>query len=56
MTMSDRGYDMDQRLLLATAWITYGISVLDIEDGQIAGIDALLDPALVPRFGPAAGR
>jgi RNA polymerase sigma-70 factor (ECF subfamily) len=32
-------------------WIPHGISVLDIEEGQIVGIDAFLDPALVPRFG-----
>jgi RNA polymerase sigma-70 factor, ECF subfamily len=35
-------------------WIPHGISVLEIEDGQIAGIDAFLDPALVPRFGAPA--
>jgi RNA polymerase sigma-70 factor, ECF subfamily len=32
-------------------WIPHGISVLEIEGGQIVGIDAFLDPALVPRFG-----
>ncbi len=32
-------------------WIPHGISVLDIEEGQIAGIDAFLDPKLLPRFG-----
>jgi RNA polymerase sigma-70 factor (ECF subfamily) len=32
------------------AWIPEGISVLEIEEGQIVGIDAFLDPALVPRF------
>ena len=32
-------------------WIAHGISVLEIEDGKIVGIDAYLDPALVPRFG-----
>ncbi|MBV9002962.1 MAG: RNA polymerase subunit sigma-70 [Solirubrobacterales bacterium] len=32
------------------SWIAHGISVLEIEDGQIAGIDAFLDPTLVPRF------
>jgi RNA polymerase sigma-70 factor (ECF subfamily) len=31
-------------------WIPHGISVLEIEDGQIASIDAFLDPALLPRF------
>jgi RNA polymerase sigma-70 factor (ECF subfamily) len=36
-------------------WIPHGISVLAIEDGQIAAIDAFLDPALVPRFGVMAG-
>jgi RNA polymerase sigma-70 factor (ECF subfamily) len=37
-------------------WIPHGISVLEIEDGQIVGIDAFLDPALAPRFGVPAGR
>jgi RNA polymerase sigma-70 factor (ECF subfamily) len=32
-------------------WIPHGISVLEIEEGQIAGIDAFLDPTLLPRFG-----
>lgn len=32
-------------------WIPHGISVLEIEEGQIVGIDAFLDPTLVPRFG-----
>ena len=32
-------------------WIPHGISVLEIEEGQIVGIDAFLDPALLPRFG-----
>ena len=32
------------------SWIPHGISVLEIEQGRIAGIDAFLDPALVPRF------
>jgi RNA polymerase sigma-70 factor, ECF subfamily len=32
-------------------WIPHGVSVLEIEEGQIVGIDAFLDPALVPRFG-----
>jgi hypothetical protein len=35
------------------AWIPHGISVLEIEEGQIVGIDAFLDPTLVPRFGPS---
>lgn len=38
------------------AWVPHGISVLEVEDGRIAGIDAFLDPALVPRFGVSAGR
>ncbi len=37
-------------------WIPEGISVLEIEDGQIVAIDAFLDPALLPRFGVPAGR
>jgi RNA polymerase sigma-70 factor, ECF subfamily len=37
-------------------WVPHGISVLEIEDGQIAGIDAWLDPALLPRFGVQPGR
>ena len=37
-------------------WIPHGISVLEIEEGQIAGIDAFLDPTLVPRFGVPADR
>jgi RNA polymerase sigma-70 factor (ECF subfamily) len=32
-------------------WIPHGISVLEIEEGEIAGIDAFLDPTLLPRFG-----
>src|SRR6266550_517567 len=32
-------------------WIPHGISLLEIEEGQIAGIDAFLDPTLLPRFG-----
>jgi RNA polymerase sigma-70 factor (ECF subfamily) len=32
-------------------WIPHGISVLEIEEGQIVGIDAFLDPTLLPRFG-----
>lgn len=31
-------------------WVAHGISVLEIEDGQIAVIDAFLDPALLQRF------
>jgi RNA polymerase sigma-70 factor (ECF subfamily) len=37
-------------------WIPHGISVLEIEDGQIVGIQAFLDPALLPRFGVPVGR
>jgi RNA polymerase sigma-70 factor, ECF subfamily len=37
-------------------WIPHGISVLQIEKGQIVGIDAFLEPTLVPRFGVPAGR
>ena len=36
-------------------WVPYGISVLDIEEGQIVAIDAFLDPTLLPRFGVPAG-
>jgi RNA polymerase sigma-70 factor (ECF subfamily) len=32
-------------------WIPHGVSVLEIEQGQIVGIDAFLDPTLLPRFG-----
>ncbi len=32
-------------------WIPHGVSLLEIEGGQIVGIDAFLDPALLPRFG-----
>ena len=34
-------------------WTSEGIGVLEIEAGRIVGIDAFLDPALVPRFSPA---
>ena len=37
-------------------WIPEGISVLEIEQGQIVGIDAFLDPTLPARFGLPAGR
>ena len=37
-------------------WIPHGIAVLEIEAGQIAGIDAFLDPTLLPRFGIPVGR
>ena len=35
-------------------WIPHGISVLEIDQGKIAGIDAFLDPMLLPRFGVPA--
>ena len=35
-------------------WVPHGISVLEIDDGRIAGIDSFIKPALVPRFGFAA--
>ena len=37
-------------------WIPHGVSVLEIEDGQIVAIDAVLNPTLLPRFGVPAGR
>jgi RNA polymerase sigma-70 factor, ECF subfamily len=37
-------------------WIPRGVGVLEIEEGQIVGIDAFLDPAVLPRFGVPAGR
>jgi RNA polymerase sigma-70 factor, ECF subfamily len=33
--------------------VPHGISVLEIDDGQIVGIDAFLKPSLLPRFGLA---
>ncbi len=38
------------------SWIPHGVSLLEIESGQIVGIDAFLDPALLPRFGVPVGR
>ncbi len=32
-------------------WIPHGISLLEIEDRQIVGIDAFIDPTHLPRFG-----
>jgi RNA polymerase sigma-70 factor (ECF subfamily) len=32
-------------------WIPHGVGVLEIEEGQIVGIDAFLGPTLLPRFG-----
>jgi RNA polymerase sigma-70 factor, ECF subfamily len=32
-------------------WIPHGVSLLEIEEAQIVGIDAFLNPALLPRFG-----
>jgi hypothetical protein len=38
------------------SWIPHGISVLEIEEGQIIAIDAFLEPTLLLRFAvPAAG-
>ena len=37
-------------------WIPHGVSLLEIEAAQIVGIDAFLDPALLPRFGVPVGR
>jgi RNA polymerase sigma-70 factor (ECF subfamily) len=31
-------------------WIPHGVGVLEIEEGQIVGIEAFLDPTLLPRF------
>ncbi len=31
--------------------IAHGISLLEIDGGQIVAIDAFIDPALLPRFG-----
>ena len=36
-------------------WMPHGIAVLEVEEGQIVGIDAFLDPALLPRFGVSVG-
>jgi RNA polymerase sigma-70 factor, ECF subfamily len=32
-------------------WVPHGISVLEIEQGEVSAIDAFLDPTLLPRFG-----
>jgi RNA polymerase sigma-70 factor (ECF subfamily) len=32
-------------------WTPHGVSLLEIEEAQIVGINAFLDPALLPRFG-----
>jgi RNA polymerase sigma-70 factor (ECF subfamily) len=32
-------------------WVPHGISVLQIEDGRIVGIDSFIKPTLLPRFG-----
>ena len=37
-------------------WVPHGISVLVVEDRHIVGIEAFLNPVLVPRFGVMAGR
>lgn len=36
-------------------WTPEGISLLEIENGQIAGINAFLDPTLVAKFGGSIG-
>ena len=38
------------------SWAPQGISVLEVEDGRIAGIHAFLQPALLPRFGVVSER
>ncbi len=38
------------------SWTPHGVSVLEVEQGQIVGIDAFLDPALLPRFGISVRR
>jgi len=38
------------------SWIPHGMGVLVIEEGQIAAIDAFLDPTLLARSGVPAGR
>lgn len=37
-------------------WIPHGVSLLEIQAGQIAAIDAFLDAGLLPRFGVPVGR
>lgn len=37
-------------------WIPHGVSVLEVEAGEIVAIDAFLKPALLPRFGLVAAR
>jgi RNA polymerase sigma-70 factor (ECF subfamily) len=37
-------------------WLPHGLGVLEIEEGQIVGIDAFLDATLLPRFGVPIGR
>jgi RNA polymerase sigma-70 factor (ECF subfamily) len=37
-------------------WHPHGISLIQIENGQISMIEAFRDPALVARFGVSAGR
>jgi RNA polymerase sigma-70 factor (ECF subfamily) len=32
-------------------WVRHGVSVLEVDDRKIVGIEAFLDPTLVPRFG-----
>jgi RNA polymerase sigma-70 factor, ECF subfamily len=37
-------------------WVPHGVSVLEVEDRHIVGIEAFLDPTLLPRFGVMVGR
>jgi hypothetical protein len=37
-------------------WVPHGVSVLEVEQFQIVGIEAFLEPALFPRFRVMAGR
>jgi RNA polymerase sigma-70 factor, ECF subfamily len=37
-------------------WVPHGISVLEVEERHIVGIEAFLDPGLLPRFGVEIGR
>jgi RNA polymerase sigma-70 factor, ECF subfamily len=37
-------------------WFPHGVSVLEVEGRHIVGIEAFLDPGLVPRFGVMVGR
>jgi RNA polymerase sigma-70 factor (ECF subfamily) len=37
-------------------WVPHGVSVLEVEDRHIVGIEAFLDPELAQRFGVIVGR